>query len=369
MASGSSDPDFGIDQYVWISSTYVSFLIKTFLPDVNIPFWMGKIVESPFDAALTRTASKKTNHFVCFVGTRHCFWMLEENIHHLSDEMSCDASNLFLKTLQNVREARGLIAWKPEPANGDSLSVDEFTKLCAAGLNLNEIFDIPSSRDEKLHKTSRKSNGTLSRKLESASKKTLEKKRLAQDESDQKSSPVQKLPEMSVDYPEQNSTTNQTQSSDEDELYETTSEYSSDDSLELPQVKNTSLGKNVEKTPEKIGFLGMGIMTHLIVKHLLEKEHDVFIWNTTPEKCQKLVETKAQLCATPSEVVRNCDILFVCVSTSEPVKSLVFLDEGVLQELKNSEPETKMCIERTFIDPTTSREVTEYIINYGGNDA
>ncbi|GFW19552.1 putative oxidoreductase GLYR1 [Trichonephila clavipes] len=191
-------------------------------------------------------------------------------------------------------------------------------------------------------------------------KKTPKIKKFAQVESDQK------LSKMSDDSPGQNSTTEVNQPTDEYDMDATTSEYSSDDYLELPLVRNTFLGNNTKETLENIGFLGMGMFGQRIVEQLLDSGHGVSIWNTTPEKYEKLVKARVQLCSTPSEVVCNCDIIFVCVSSSGLEKSLEFLDEDVLQE--HCEPGSKTCIKCTFPDPNTSKEITEYIINYAGKD-
>ncbi|GFS54312.1 hypothetical protein TNIN_204221 [Trichonephila inaurata madagascariensis] len=282
--------------------------------------------------------------------------MLEENIHHLSDEMICDAFEIFHSTMQDILEARGLIALKPESANEDSPSDDELTKNCTAALNPEEIVEIPSIREE-LPQTSRKTNRSRKfKKTNKKTKKTSKTKKLAQVE------PDQKLSKMSDDYPGKNSPTEVNQPTDEDDLYVITSEHSSDDPLELSQVRNTFLGRNIKKPPGKIGFLGMVMSGQRIAEHLSNSGRDVFVWNTTPEKCQKLVKTKVQLCSTPSEVVRNCDIIFVCVSAGKPEKYPNFRRRFPRKAwVKNG-------IKCHFPDPTTSREITEYVINYGGDD-
>ncbi|GFY70028.1 oxidoreductase GLYR1 [Trichonephila inaurata madagascariensis] len=146
----------------------------------------------------------------------------------------------------------------------------------------------------------------------------------------------------------------------------TPGECNTEPSLELLQVKNTFIEENTKAAPKKIGFIGMGRLGQIIVKHLLNSRHVVSIWNQSVEKCLKSVEAGAQLCLTPSEVVRNSDIIFSCVSGPDVVKSLFYRDEGILQGFKNCEPGTKGYVELTFMDSSTSNEIAKAIRDNGG---
>ncbi|GFW19500.1 putative oxidoreductase GLYR1 homolog [Trichonephila clavipes] len=146
----------------------------------------------------------------------------------------------------------------------------------------------------------------------------------------------------------------------------TPGEYNTEPSLELPKVRSTFLKENTKTVPKKIGFICMGRLGQIIVKHLLNSGHDVSIWNQDVEKCLKSVEAGAHLCLTPSEVVRNTDIIFSCVSRPDIVKSLFYHEEGVLQGFKNCKPGTKGYVELTFMDSTSSNEIAKAIMDNGG---
>ncbi|GFQ95016.1 putative oxidoreductase GLYR1 [Trichonephila clavata] len=172
------------------------------------------------------------------------------------------------------------------------------------------------------------------------------------------SSPVRKLSKMSDDHSEQNSMTNETMEKESsDGPPATPEEYDTEPFLELPEDSNV---------PKKIGFIGMGMMGQIILKHLLNSGYDVSIWNPNAENGFKLVDAGAQICPSPSEVIRNSDIVFSCVPGPDVVKSFVYLDEGVLQGLKTCEYGSKGYVELTFMDTTTSREIAEAINFYGG---
>ncbi|GFQ65083.1 putative oxidoreductase GLYR1 homolog [Trichonephila clavata] len=359
---------FEIDQFVWISSKDISLVIKTFLHDANIPFWLGRITKPPSD---TSSKYEKTHHLVRLCGTIHRLWVLEESIHHLSDEMFRDAAGSFiLKTLFEVIEAGGLFHPKPKSSTKDSLKNNVSIKNCTAvhTQNPEDVTEIPSIRDGEFPETFRTT--ALCWKIKHASekakhasektvKKTPRKRKLAEDELDQ--SPMQKLSMASDDHSEQNSITNQSEvNQPADDPFAARGEYIPFHFLREPYLQVRG------PTSQKIGFIGLGVMAQRIVKNLLKSGHDVSIWNRTEDKCRNLVEDGAQQCSTPSQLIRECDIIFSCVSDPGDVKSNLFFDKGVLEGLKNCEPGTKGYVELTSTDPTTSREHAEAIMYNGG---
>lgn len=79
-------------------------------------------------------------------------------------------------------------------------------------------------------------------------------------------------------------------------------------------VSETLKSKNINPSPLRFGFLGLGIMGGGIVKNLLNSGHKVAVWNRTLEKCRKFEEAGAEIMPTPCDVVDNVDITFSCVS-------------------------------------------------------
>ncbi|GFQ89941.1 hypothetical protein TNCT_424931 [Trichonephila clavata] len=158
--------NFEIDQFVWLSSTYVSLIIETFIFDANIPFWLGRIIKPPDDIAST---SEEAQHFVRLCGTKRCFWMLEENIHHLLMKCFRNAaeSNFILKTLVEVLDVGDLTDPKPKSSTKDFLKNDELTKNCTAVWSPEDISKFPFIREEELSKKFHR-YGTLNRKINHA---------------------------------------------------------------------------------------------------------------------------------------------------------------------------------------------------------
>lgn len=82
----------------------------------------------------------------------------------------------------------------------------------------------------------------------------------------------------------------------------------------MQTVSETLKSKNINPSPLRFGFLGLGIMGGGIVKNLLNSGHKVVVWNRTLEKCRKFEEAGAEIMPTPCDVVDNVDITFSCVS-------------------------------------------------------
>jgi 3-hydroxyisobutyrate dehydrogenase len=81
---------------------------------------------------------------------------------------------------------------------------------------------------------------------------------------------------------------------------------------------------------ERVGFVGLGIMGAGMAANLLEKGHDVVVWNRTASRMDPLLEAGASVGSSPAEVARRCSIVMVCVSDTPDVDAVLHGDEGLL---------------------------------------
>jgi len=83
--------------------------------------------------------------------------------------------------------------------------------------------------------------------------------------------------------------------------------------------------------PERVGFIGVGMMGHGIAKNLLEKGFPLTVLghrNRAP--VEDLVARGAREARTPRELAEGCTVVFLCVSGSPQVESVVHGEEGIL---------------------------------------
>ena len=87
--------------------------------------------------------------------------------------------------------------------------------------------------------------------------------------------------------------------------------------------------------------------------HLHAAGHDLFLFNRTRAKAEKLILKGATWCGSPAEVARSCEILFSIVGLPGDVEETYLGKEGVLST-------TGPC--KVIVDMTTSRPSLAQII-------
>ncbi len=83
------------------------------------------------------------------------------------------------------------------------------------------------------------------------------------------------------------------------------------------------------KTPERIGFLGIGIMGGHMARRLAEADFAVTAWNRTAAKAQALAQIGVRLATTPEEAARHADVV-LCMLSSGPVCDEVLIGAPAL---------------------------------------
>src|SRR5205807_1082186 len=79
----------------------------------------------------------------------------------------------------------------------------------------------------------------------------------------------------------------------------------------------------------RVAFVGLGIMGHAMATNLVKAGHEVTVWNRTPGK---LVEG-AGIAPTPAAAAQGAEVVWLCVSDTEAVETLVFGADGVESSL------------------------------------
>jgi 3-hydroxyisobutyrate dehydrogenase-like beta-hydroxyacid dehydrogenase len=75
----------------------------------------------------------------------------------------------------------------------------------------------------------------------------------------------------------------------------------------------------------KVAFVGLGIMGQAMATNLVKAGHEVTIWNRTPGK---LVEGAA-VAPTPAAAAQGAEVVWMCVSDTDAVESVLFGADGV----------------------------------------
>ncbi|MET0542491.1 MAG: 2-hydroxy-3-oxopropionate reductase [Variovorax sp.] len=102
-------------------------------------------------------------------------------------------------------------------------------------------------------------------------------------------------------------------------------------------------------TPQKIGFIGLGIMGAPMAGHLLAAGHALFVntRSTVPEP----FASNATVCRTAAEVARQADIVILMLPDTPDVERVLFGENGVASGLAAG----KLVIDCSSIDPLATK--------------
>jgi len=108
-------------------------------------------------------------------------------------------------------------------------------------------------------------------------------------------------------------------------------------------------------TPQRIGFIGLGIMGAPMAGHLIAAGHQVFVYThgTTPAA----IAEKATVCTSGREVAQQADIIFTMVPDTPDVEAALFGQDGVASGLSAG----KLVVDMSSISPMDTKVFAQKI--------
>src|SRR3954469_21301750 len=109
-------------------------------------------------------------------------------------------------------------------------------------------------------------------------------------------------------------------------------------------------------TPQKLGFIGLGIMGAPMAGHLAKAGHRLFV--TTRGKVRsEITDAGATVCPNAKGVAEQADIVFVMVPDTPDVQKVLFADDGVAGGLSKG----KTVVDMSSISPIETKEFAQRI--------
>lgn len=105
--------------------------------------------------------------------------------------------------------------------------------------------------------------------------------------------------------------------------------------------------------PEKLGYLGLGLMGAPMTRRLLKAGYEVTVWNRSNDKAEALVAAGAKRAAHPRDVAANASIILMCVTDAAAVEQVAFGPEG----LATTPGAGKLVVDFSSIHPDAARDV------------
>src|SRR5882757_4652739 len=107
----------------------------------------------------------------------------------------------------------------------------------------------------------------------------------------------------------------------------------------------------------RVAFLGMGIMGRSMAANLVKAEHEVTIWNRTPGKDLD----GARTALTPADAARGVEVVWMCVSDTKAVETVLFGPSGVEEALT----EGMIVADSSTISPSATLRFAERVKRRG----
>jgi 3-hydroxyisobutyrate dehydrogenase-like beta-hydroxyacid dehydrogenase len=107
--------------------------------------------------------------------------------------------------------------------------------------------------------------------------------------------------------------------------------------------------------PERIGFLGLGIMGSRMAARVARAGFPLTVWTHTPGKATAWAAEHEGVVAvdTPAEVARSSEIVVSMVVDGEQVATVLLGEDGVVESAR----EGLLCVDMSTIAPVDSRRI------------
>jgi len=106
----------------------------------------------------------------------------------------------------------------------------------------------------------------------------------------------------------------------------------------------------------RVAFLGLGIMGGPMAANLVKAGHEVTVWNRTPKSIPG-----ATTASTPAEAVKGKEAVWVCVSDTKAVQSVLFGAQGAIHGLESG----AIVVDSSTISPSASIHIMESLQEHG----
>ena len=107
----------------------------------------------------------------------------------------------------------------------------------------------------------------------------------------------------------------------------------------------------------RVAFLGLGIMGRPMAANLAKAGHELTVWNRTPGKDVE----GARIATSPAEAARGAEVVWVCVSDTRAVESVLFGADGVVASLA----EGMVVVDSSTIAPSATRSFAARLSSLG----
>lgn len=105
----------------------------------------------------------------------------------------------------------------------------------------------------------------------------------------------------------------------------------------------------------KIGFIGIGVMGESMAGHLLKAGHDLYVYNRTKSKADRIVAEGATWCEDVKSIAQQCDLIFTIIGVPSDVESVYLNEDGLVNHAKKG----TILVDMTTSTPDLAKRIYE----------
>src|SRR5436853_1886091 len=108
--------------------------------------------------------------------------------------------------------------------------------------------------------------------------------------------------------------------------------------------------------PERVAFLGLGVMGYPMAGHLARAGHQVTVYNRSAAKAERwIAQFGGDAAKTPADAARDAELVMMCVGNDSDVRAIALLDNGALSGMQRG----SILIDHTTASAQVARELSE----------
>jgi 3-hydroxyisobutyrate dehydrogenase len=112
----------------------------------------------------------------------------------------------------------------------------------------------------------------------------------------------------------------------------------------------------------RVGMVGLGRMGAALAARLKGFDHDLVVWNRSPDKAKELVAAGAVLADTPAAAASQSEVIITCLLDAKALEAVFSGPSGILA----GDIDGKLVIETSTVQPSTQRRIAEQVAARGG---
>src|SRR4051812_21529884 len=114
--------------------------------------------------------------------------------------------------------------------------------------------------------------------------------------------------------------------------------------------------------PERVAFLGLGIMGEPMAANLVRAGFEVTVWNRTPRKAEQFAgKYDVKHAMTPAEAAAAADVTITMVPDVPEVKQVLFGERGAAEGMHRGD----LAIDMSTVAPDASVEIGKHLETEG----